>query len=46
MSIDLSCLLAILLVIKPYVVMLSICIGVGDCLRPISLSACRAGMAP
>ena len=45
MSIDFKRLLAMLFVIKPCAVVLSICIGVGGCLCPISLSAWRAGMA-
>ena len=45
MSIDLSRLLAILLVITPRAVVLSVCIGVEVCLCPIISNAWRAWIA-
>ena len=45
MSIDFKRLLAMLFVTKPCAVVLSVYIGVGGCLCPISSSAWRAGMA-
>ena len=45
MFIDFNRLLAMLLVTNPCAVVLSVCIGVGGCLCPISLRAWRAGMA-
>ena len=45
MSIDLSCLLAMLLVTTPSEVVLSVCIVVGGCLWPIVSNALRAGIA-
>ena len=45
MSIDLSRLLAMLLVTTPSAVVLSVCIGVGGCLWPIASNARRAGIA-
>ena len=45
MSVDLSCLLAMLLVKTPIAVVLSVCIGVGGCLWPIVSNAWRAGIA-
>ena len=44
MSIDLSRLLAMLLVTTPRSVVLSVCIGVGGCLWPIVYNAWRAGI--
>ena len=43
MSIDLSRLLAMLLVTTPGAVVLSVCIGVGGCLCPIFSNVWRAG---
>ena len=45
MSIDLSRLLAMLLVTTPSAVVLSVCIGVGGCFWPIVSNAWRAGIA-
>ena len=45
MSIDLSRLLAMLLVTTPRSVVLSFCIGVGGCLWPIVYNSWRAGIA-
>ena len=45
MSMDFRCLLAMFLVATPWAVVLSVCIGVGGCLCPISLRECRSGMA-
>ena len=45
MSIDLSRLLAMLLVTTPSAVMLSVCIGVGGCLWPIVSNVWRDGIA-
>ena len=45
MYIDLSRLLAMLLVMNPSAVVLSVCIGVGGCLWPIVSNARRAGIA-
>ena len=42
---DFRSLLSMLLVTTPSAVVLSVCIGVGDCLWPISSSAWRARMA-
>ena len=45
MSIDLSFLLAMLFETTPSAVVLSVCIGVGGCLCPISSRVCCAGIA-
>ena len=45
MFIDLSRLLAMLLVKNPRAVVLSVCIGVGGCLCPIVSNAWRVGIA-
>ena len=45
MSIDLSCLIAMLLVTTLSAVVLSVCIGVGGCLCPIVSNVCRDGIA-
>ena len=45
MSIDLSRLLAMLLVTTPRAFVLSVCIGVGGCLWPIVSNAWRDGIA-
>ena len=42
---DFRSLLAILLVTTPWAVVLSVCIGLGGCLCPIALRACRAGIS-
>ena len=44
MSMDFRRLLAILLVTTTWVVVLSVCIGVGGCSCPIALRACRVGI--
>ena len=45
MSMDLSSLLAMLLVTTPRAVVFSVCIGVGGCLCPNISNAWRAGIA-
>ena len=45
MSMDLSPLLAMLLVTTPRVVVLSVCVGMGGCLCPIISNSWRAGIA-
>ena len=45
MSIDLSCLLDMLLVTNQSAVVLSVCIGMVGCLWPIASNAWRAGIA-
>ena len=42
---EFSRLLAIFLLTTPKAVVLSVCTGVGGCLCPMILSACRAGIA-